>query len=99
MMDMKSRHNVDWVCQCLHSRDQHAGTCILGGCRTPLPEVKIPTESRSGPVRVGKLQGRWGELVLEGATADPGSEFPYELVKRALSDISMSTRGTELLWV
>lgn len=52
---------------------------------------------RSSPVHVGKLQGHWEELVPEGATADLGSEFPYELVKRALSDISMSTRGTELL--
>lgn len=62
------------------------------------PEPKVPTKSGSDSLQ-GQAAVSLGRANPEGATADPGIEFPYGLMRRAPSDISMFTCGTELLWV
>lgn len=62
------------------------------------PEPKVPTKSGSSSL-CSQAAGSLRRDDPEGATADPGIEFPYGLMRRASSSISMFTCGTELLWV
>lgn len=52
---------------------------------------KSRSQPRASPVCVDKLQGHWGELVPEGATADPGSEFPVSSLREHQGHLHVHT--------